>query len=370
MGIGRGVNATLFALLLLCSVWKGVNSFLVSGKTNTLSRKSIESDRYHGDFRTAGFREGSSAAVKTSSTSLNASFWRKSWPRVDPKGVAPDFPLTMARVGVTLVATLGTLYAQHVGHSNVMASAAITLVCSMFFDKRLGQAAFCGSFAGMCSSSIVSSPVWAMILAILTASCFEVFIHTKNVFLGIGGRLGATAFIATSIVALLQKVDTGITTISLGTIKTYAILKMMTWHVVGSVSTIALREASDESAASDPVRASAIIGLLAALVLKDKMAALGVYGGSFVGMSLPSRLMYGIIPGRVKEDLAVSSPSPMSILVSFAIAGGLGGLVHGCFNEIGLWSGAWGGKAGLFAFFGCFLFRSIAKVGSILVKKN
>jgi hypothetical protein len=68
---------------------------------------------------------------------------------------------------------------------------------------------------------------------------------------------------------------------------------MILYHMLGAVATILLRESSDDSAAADPVRASSVVSLLGSLFLRDPTAVLALYGGSFVGMSLPSRLMHG-----------------------------------------------------------------------------
>ena len=378
---------------IICTLWSvslsGTNAFLAPGNScssckqfsssTSTKEKVIKKHNQISEISKKGIATGVSNRGGSSSDTSSAlsafaisAIWPKSWPLLkDPKGIAEDFPLSSARVAVTVGATYFTWYAQQVGHSNVLASAAVTLCCSMFFDKRLGQAAFCGSFAGMCSNSLVGDTKWALILGVLTSVCFEILIHTKKLFLGVGGRLGATAFIATSIVSAAQQISTGVSTDSIRIPTSFSpILKMMFWHAVGSASTIALREASDESAAADPVRASAVIGLLAALVLKDKAAALGVYGGSFVGMSLPSRLMYGILPGKLKEGAILPTPSAFKLLSAFAIAGCLGGLFHGYTAEIGWWSGAWGGKAGLFAFAGCLLFRGFGKLRALVMQRD
>mmetsp|Transcript_12395 Transcript_12395/g.18170 ORF Transcript_12395/g.18170 Transcript_12395/m.18170 type:complete len:363 (-) Transcript_12395:19-1107(-) len=286
--------------------------------------------------------------------SLNA------WPLSrDPKGMSPDYPLAAARIGITIASTYLTWYAQG-QYSNVMASSAFALICSMLFDRRLGQAAFCGSFAGMCSTAIVPTTGLALQLGVLTAIFFEIIIHYWNAFLGIGGRLGMTAFLATSVIAAQSGVSTGIqaSAMTINSLTKTSLCIMALWHAIGAVATIALREASDESSAADPVRASAVIGLAGGLLLKDKTAALALYGGSFVGMSLPSRLLQGILP---KKGTSPRHFTVASILSAFAAAGALGGLVHGITLDWNMWPGGWGGKAGSCAFVGCLLFRLLSK---------
>lgn len=288
----------------------------------------------------------------------------KAWPLTrDPKGMSPDYPLAAARIGITIASTYFTWYAQG-QYSNVMASSAFTLICSMLFDRRLGQAAFCGSFAGMCSSGIVPTAEVALQLGALTAFLFEMIIHYWNAFLGIGGRLGMTAFLATSAIAAKSGVSTGIqaSTMTLNSLTKASIYPMALWHAIGAIATIVLREVSDDNAAADPVRASAVVGLTGGLLLKDKTAALALYGGSFVGMSLPSRLMQGILPEK-------GTPRPFtvaSILFAFGVSGALGGLVHGITIDWNMWPGGWGGKAGSCAFIGCLLFRLLSKTISTI----
>uniref|UniRef100_A0A7S3V4J0 Uncharacterized protein n=1 Tax=Chaetoceros debilis TaxID=122233 RepID=A0A7S3V4J0_9STRA len=298
----------------------------------------------------------------------------KAWPLTkDPKGMSPDYPLAAGRIAITIASTFFTWYAQKTNqYSSVMASSAFTLVCSMCFDRRLGQAAFCGSFAGMSSLAVI--PSWRLALALggMTSFFFEALIHYRNAFLGVGGRLGATAFIATSLVAAMTSIPTGF---SLGAISlkyTSTVASMAFWHALGSIGTIVLREVSDDSAAADPVRASAVIGLIGALLLEDKTAALAVYGGSFAGMSLPSRLMYGILPGQQKSESGVKSgnPTTLSLLSAFTVAGAIGGIVHGATIDLGFWPGGWGGKAGSCAFVGCLIYRGCSKMLASLTPKR
>lgn len=296
----------------------------------------------------------------------------KAWPLTkDPKGMSPEYPLAAGRIAITIASTFFTWYAQKTNqYTSVMASSAFTLICSMCFDRRLGQAAFCGSFAGMSSLAVIPSWQLALVLGGVTSFLFEGLVHYMNAYLGVGGRLGATAFIATSFVAAMTGIPTGVSISALSLKYTGTIASMAFWHAVGSVATIVLREVSDDSTAADPVRASAVIGLIGALLLHDKSAALAVYGGSFVGMSLPSRLMHGILPGKEKGEgsLKPADPTTISLLSTFAGVGALGGIVHGATIDVGFWPGGWGGKAGSCAFVGCLIYRGCSKILSNLTK--
>eukprot|EP00535_Pseudo-nitzschia_heimii_P003074 CAMPEP_0197193788 /NCGR_PEP_ID=MMETSP1423-20130617/27998_1 /TAXON_ID=476441 /ORGANISM="Pseudo-nitzschia heimii, Strain UNC1101" /LENGTH=353 /DNA_ID=CAMNT_0042647081 /DNA_START=688 /DNA_END=1748 /DNA_ORIENTATION=- len=293
---------------------------------------------------------------------------RFSWPiGRDPKGISPDYPLAVTRIVITIATCYLTWFAQ-AEYSNVMASSALTLICSMVFDKRLGQAAFCGSFAGMCSMAIIPTKNLALILGLVTSMCHELFIHFGNAFLGVGGRLGTTAFVATSAVAYRTGIPTGLgkyafaggsKALKLSALKwDSTLLPWALWHAVGSVATIILREISDDSAAADPVRASAVVGMAGALLLHhDKAAALAVYGGSFTGMSLPSKLMSLEVSSR---RLTISNV--LALLLTFAVAGAVGGIIHGATINWKIWPGGWGGKAGFCALLGCLTYRMMSEI--------
>ena len=135
----------------------------------------------------------------------------------------------------------------------------------------------------------------------------------------------------------------------------------------GGVDLAKLRECSDDSAAADPVRASAVVGLLGSLFLRDATSVLALYGGSFVGMALPSRLMYGNAPGAPRVGAA---QTPVKLFGTFAGAGAIAGLIHAITIHSGWWNGGWGGKAGLCAFAGCWVYRGIGNTFDFLTKKK
>ncbi|OEU23671.1 hypothetical protein FRACYDRAFT_177647 [Fragilariopsis cylindrus CCMP1102] len=296
----------------------------------------------------------------------------------DPKGMSSDYPLGITRMLIIIgscyltwfVPQLLTNYPHHA--TNVMVSSAVTLVCSMMFDKRLGQAALCGSFAGMCSTSIIPTTKLALILGSITSILYEIM----PFFLGVGGeRSGITAFIV--LPSLLNGI--GISSSYRGSkrlLKLSALnihttlLPMAFWYAIGSIATIVLREISDDTAvAVDPVRASAVIGLAGALLLKyDKIAVLAVYGGSIVGMSLPSKLMMNNRSSFSSSSSSLLSKISkiLSLVLAFGIAGAFSGLIHGATIDWKLWSdhggASWGGKAGTCAFLGCIIYRIIAYI--------
>jgi len=336
---------------------------------------------------------GSSSSSTTSSgTTTKTLLHGIKWPLIrDPPGASSDHPLLPARILITVLSTIATRYLHvHNSHSPVLASSSLSLLVSTCLDRRLGQAALCGSFAGMCGTHLVRDWSMATTLGVLTSMCYEMVIHVNNLCLGIGGRLGVTAFMATSVLAryngmsivaaaarrglrrsssssvLLRKSGGGGGTS--GSILGDPILfSMIGFHILGAIATIVLRESSDDSAAADPVRASSVVGLLGSLLLKDPTAVLAVYGGSFVGMSLPSRLIHGnSSPGQRLQQ----SQTPLSLFGSFAGAGALAGMFHAVTIRRGYWNGGWGGKAGMCAFVGCWTYRGLANTIDFIKSKT
>ena len=306
---------------------------------------------------------------------------RNAWPKNrDPTGMAADYPQAKSRFLLTIVATLLTWRATSYGVcSSVFASSATTLAASLW-NPGLGQAAFIGSFAGMSSIGVLVTWRHALLAGGLTAGLFEYVIHRANVWRGLGGRLGFLAFCAVNLVAATSRISPlpGAFSGSGGPIlgldfpsfvagfKTGPLRSGAVFGALGSVLTICLREAAEDESAdmSDPVRASAVVGVMAALLVGiDKsfgdFAALLTFGGSFAGMSLPLRLCKGVIPGRKKR----SQPRNATIVACFAIAGAIGGIIHAGSVGVDWWStpAGWGGKAGASAFGGVLIFRAIEK---------
>ncbi|KAL3756768.1 hypothetical protein ACHAWU_003518 [Discostella pseudostelligera] len=296
------------------------------------------------------------------------------WPLVrDPPGVSPEYPLLVTRILVTMFATLSSRYWHlYNGYSPVLAASAMTLLVSLCLDRRLGQSAFCGSIAGMCGGHITPTLSMAVALGGVTSICYELLIHINNLCLGIGGRLGSTSFLATSILAKYQGVSIIGRKLRRGLWKNGAgpsniLVTMILYSVIGSLATIYLRECSDDSAAADPLRASSVVGIVGSLFLKDPTAVLALYGGTMVGMSLPSRLMHGNAPGQVKAN---QPQTALSLLASFAGAGAIAGLIHAITIHNGYWNGGWGGKAGLCAFAGCWAYRGLGNIYQFIQKRK
>ena len=300
---------------------------------------------------------------------------RIEWPLTqDPPGVGAEYPLLLTRAAVTVLSTLATWYLHLYGDfSPVLASSATALLVSFCVDRRLGSAALCGSLAGTCGGHLAPTPAVAALLGALASASYEILIRINQFGRGLGGQAGAAAFVATSALACHRKVaSAGRRTrrgLWSGAGPSSLLVAMATYHALGAVATVLLREGSDDAGgADDPVRAGAVVGLLGALFLKDPAALLAVQGGAFVGMSAPSRLLHGdasAVGGRRPH----ARTSAAALVGAFAGAGALAGLVHAGTIHRGLWNGGWGGKPGLCALAGCVTYRGLANTCGFLRKK-
>jgi hypothetical protein len=93
------------------------------------------------------------------------------------------------------------------GHSLVLASSAMVLLASTCLDRRLGQAAMCDTFAGMSGGRLAPNLSIAAPLGALTSLSYKVLVHVGDMSRGIGGRLGASAFLAASVTGRWDCVD-------------------------------------------------------------------------------------------------------------------------------------------------------------------
>ncbi|KAL3930436.1 MAG: hypothetical protein SGBAC_011767 [Bacillariaceae sp.] len=296
--------------------------------------------------------------------------------------MAMDFPQTKTRFAATILATLFTWHGIVAHQMNpVLSSAASTLVITMW-SPGLGQAAWCGSFAGMTSTGTYLS---TGLIGLLNAVLFEIVIHRENKWLGLGGRLGMVAFIASNIIADAFRSPHAMLLVPMSVGQWYKVFLQSPWQLcmacaaIGSVATILLREFAEnapnvDNDLRDPIRAAAVIGLIASLLQGmgfggyklDNFGSLLMYGGAFAGTSLPSRLLTGVIPGEKYNDPAKQKrkdSGAFGIIVGYAVAGALGGLIHALTIPLNWWTGGiWGGKAGACAFGGVCLFRGLEKV--------
>ncbi|MCK8058386.1 MULTISPECIES: hypothetical protein [unclassified Fusibacter] len=201
-------------------------------------------------------------------------------------------------VGDTLAILCGALLSfflfKEFHFTPVLASAVIGLIGSLLF-KSQAPAIFCGSFIGM------TSPHLFTYADILMASlvCGILYSSSKDLFKGLGGKLGTLALIG----------GTSITLMKLGT--TYPLLEMnfdLTTKLfspsililIMSLGAMASHMTNwiDEHFAKNIVLSSSLIGLLGALLLPlvfkqtGHLFAVVVYCASFAGMTSSRAFKY------------------------------------------------------------------------------
>jgi hypothetical protein len=137
--------------------------------------------------------------------------WPLIWDRPELSGA--DYPLRCARIAVTILSTVSTWHLHAInGHLPVLASSAMALLASTCLDRQLGQAAMCGTFAGMPGGRLAPNLSIAASLGALTSLSYEVLVHVGDVSWGIGGRLGASAFLVASVTEWHRGVGIALTT--------------------------------------------------------------------------------------------------------------------------------------------------------------
>jgi hypothetical protein len=67
------------------------------------------------------------------------------------------------------------------------------------FQNHPQAAIYAGAFAGMCSSDVVNSTSELVIISLIGAALYTLL---KNHFIGVGGKLGAIAFVSVASVVL------------------------------------------------------------------------------------------------------------------------------------------------------------------------
>jgi hypothetical protein len=208
-----------------------------------------------------------------------------------------------------VIGAIATFYLAKSGMSAVLASSLVGIAGSLLF-KRYEIEVFTGSFVGM--SSIILFTDVGVVLAALIASL--VYLMGKNVFVGIGGKLGTSAFAGTLSVALLLNVD--VYTLDIAYINT----TLPFWFVLATLVVSALASMLTNQLAQrwfkgSTVLGSSFIGILGYLLSLVLGAYSGLFAGtifaaSFAGMSQNKVLkspQYFMIAGAITAILFLAS---------------------------------------------------------------
>jgi hypothetical protein len=235
-------------------------------------------------------------------------------------------------VAVAAGAPATRLLAVDAGLGVVLAAALVGLLADVVVPTD-SAAVYCGAFVGMAAPTLFPSLVTVTAAGAVAG---VVFVAASGVFDGYGGKLGTTAFVGCSAVALPLAASGGT-----GTLVTARMAAV--FAVVGAASAVATFVLSVRFGRG-PVAASALVGLaggglpLLGVPAGEALAAV-VFCASFAGMSSPRRLATGR---------------------ALAAAGACCGLLVAASG--GVFVGA-GGKLGTIAFASCLLVSGVERLG-------
>ncbi len=204
------------------------------------------------------------------------------------------------------------LLSEAIGISTVILSSVVGIIIGRYWPV-FGPAAFCGSFVGMASSSLFNG--YTLFLATILAS-FLFYIGGRN-YLGVGGKLGTTAFFGTFLVAFFQ----GHTLITPWN-PDYSLLVPLL--VLGALGTLATYYLAEEKKLGPEV-GSGCVGIISGIILHllfqehGQLYASLVYCASFAGMASKKVL------GRWPLYMVAGLLSGFLFFTSVSFFDGLGG---------------------------------------------
>lgn len=204
------------------------------------------------------------------------------------------------------------LVSEATGISVVILSSIVGVVIGRFWPV-FGPAAFCGSFVGMASSNIFNG--YSLFIATLFASLLF-YLGGRN-YLGVGGKLGTTAFFGTLLVAFFQ----GHSLITPWNPDFSILVPLL---VLGALGTLATYYLAEEKKLG-PVVGSGCVGIVGGILLPILFQEHGnlyanlVYCASFAGMA--SKKVLGGWPLFMAAGLI----SGFLFFTSLSVFDGLGG---------------------------------------------
>lgn len=203
------------------------------------------------------------------------------------KSVLLKRKLTKRDLFVFLSVFLGALISYLVNYNfalgAVVASSLIGLIGGLLLPA-FAVPIYCGSFAGMVSSLLVSN-TWSVIAIGFFAGLL--FVAGSETFKGFGGKLGATAYFATLLASICFSTFSDTMTISAVTVQ-YDVFIVF---IIGSLGTYFINEKYKIGV----VVASSLLGLTFGLILPNMFSngsslAVALFCGTFIGMSTTSKL--------------------------------------------------------------------------------
>ncbi len=198
-------------------------------------------------------------------------------------------PVDLDRMGAIaaaiLVGTLATLALVIEGGITPVVAASITGIAVALVAPHLAVPAYCGAFVGM-TSPIVFPTYWYGIAAAAVATL--VYITALPVFHGVGGKLGTTAFVGTTVTIVLTRGEFLADPLP----EWPEILLIVVLSAVGAICTYSLHTRLPPG----PVLASGLVGIAGGMILPIMFGdpgvtmAAAVFAASFAGMSDTTRV--------------------------------------------------------------------------------
>jgi len=158
-------------------------------------------------------------------------------------------------LGVVVGGLLAYFFSQDIGLGAVVAASLVAIIAYLIFPTY-GVPIYCGAFVGMTSEILLFNHLEVAVASLVAG---VVFILARNVFQGVGGKLGAVALIGTAITGL------GLGRVFLST-------PISDWKTSSTVIIIALIAAPltyffNRHKGNGPVLASGVVGLASSLIL-------------------------------------------------------------------------------------------------------
>ncbi len=173
----------------------------------------------------------------------------------------------------------------YLGMGSVVAAGLVGTIAAIMIPK-FGVPLYCGAFVGMASCVLFTSYLYLAIASIVAGI---VFVLTKNVFNGFGGKLGTIALTG----CILASVFSGKKYLASGPIPTWETSKyIVLFSVIAAVLTYLISIRLKHGA----VFGSGVVGLLAGLIMPYLFPEIGsslavmMICASFAGMSTPTRI--------------------------------------------------------------------------------
>lgn len=191
----------------------------------------------------------------------------------------------------------------------VLASSMIGLA-SAWTIRKYSVPIYCGTFIGMACNQIFSNPLYIGLASLISGILFVI---SRHVFDGWGGRAGFIAFVGTYFTSLLIGEPLRV----VEPLNTRMYIYVFVFAMIACLSTFAIQSMEQ----MDAVSASALIGLTMAILYPEAshVIVLSAFCGSFAGMTSKDHFTH-------KSDIVIASLlTAFLFVIAFSMFDGAGG---------------------------------------------